>query len=68
MTPLHEELRAIVTLEMQRSECWALAELCKRITWDEMRRCAVDENEAYSIRSAVDQLAGALIKAGFTVR
>lgn len=54
--------------EMSEAEALALAQLCKRITFSDMRSCAVDDNEAYVIRDAVDKLQGALKAAGYAPR
>ncbi|KWN83010.1 hypothetical protein [Burkholderia stagnalis] len=54
--------------EMSAAEAMALAQLCKRITFSDMRSCAVDDNEAYVIRDAVDKLQGALKGAGYAPR
>ncbi|MEM5460729.1 hypothetical protein VSR69_38805 [Paraburkholderia phytofirmans] len=53
---------------MSEAEALALAQLCKRITFSDMRSCAVDDNEAYVIRDAVDKLQGALKAAGYAPR
>ncbi|WP_175772835.1 DUF7706 family protein [Paraburkholderia phenazinium] len=54
--------------EMSEVEAMALAQLCKRITFSDMRSCAVDDNEAYVIRDAIDKLQGALKAAGYAPR
>lgn len=54
--------------EMTEAEALALAQLCKRITFSDIRSCAVDDNEAYVIRDAVDKLQGALKAAGYAPR
>jgi hypothetical protein len=54
--------------EMSKAEAMALAQLCKRIAFSDMRSCAVDDNEAYVIRDAVDNLQGALKGAGYAPR
>ena len=54
--------------EMSEAEALALAQLCKRITFSDMRSCAVDDNEAFVIRDAVDKLQGALKAAGYAPR
>ena len=35
----------VVELELSEDEAWALAEFVKRVTWSEMRACAVDDQE-----------------------
>jgi hypothetical protein len=54
--------------KLSEAEAMALAQLCKRITFSDMRSCAVDDNEAYVIHDAVDKLQGALKAAGYAPR
>jgi hypothetical protein len=49
-----------VTVELTDSQALALAQFVKRVGWQEFRACAVDDDEAYAIRSAVDQVQRAL--------
>ncbi len=55
-------------LELEDERAWALAQFVKRVGWSEMRGCAVNDAEAYSIRAALDQLAHALREAGYAPR
>jgi hypothetical protein len=57
-----------VDLELPPSAALALAQFVKRVTWKEMRDCAVDEAEAYEIRAAIDTLQKALGQAGYAPR
>jgi hypothetical protein len=57
-----------VTVELTDSQAMALAQFVKRVGWQEFRSCAVDDDEAYSIRSAVDQLQKALAEVGYAPR
>jgi hypothetical protein len=54
--------------ELSEAEAWALAQFVKRLGWTEMRGNAVDDNEAYEIRSALDKLQQALAGAGLAPR
>ncbi|MEB7916232.1 hypothetical protein NGK09_06120 [Enterobacter mori] len=45
-----------------------MAQLVKRLTWSEVRACAVDDNEAYGISDAVAKLQNALRDAGYARR
>jgi len=54
--------------ELTEAETWALAQFVKRVGWTEFRGNAVDEAEAYQIRSAVDKLQRALAGAGIAPR
>lgn len=49
-------------------QAYALAELCKRITWSDVRSCAVDDDEARLMIQATDRIRGALEQAGIYVR
>ena len=53
---------------MNEVEALALAQLCKRITFSDMRSCAVDDNEAYVMRDAIGKLQAALRTAGYAPR
>ena len=46
----------------------ARAQFVKRVGWSDMRACAVNDDEAYAIRSAVDQVARALAEIGYSPR
>jgi hypothetical protein len=54
--------------ELNEAEALALAQLCKRITFGDMRSCAVDDNEAYVMRDAIVKLQTALRTAGYAPR
>ena len=58
----------VVELELSEDEAWALAEFVKRVTWSEMRACAVDDDEAYMIRFAVLAVGEALASQGIAPR
>lgn len=45
-----------IDLEPPSAEAMALAQFVKRVTWTEMRACAVDEAECYEIRAAIDKV------------
>jgi len=57
-----------VRVQLDEEQALALAQFVKRVGWSEMRSCAVDDAEAYAIRSAVDALQRALAEAGFAPR
>lgn len=57
-----------VTLDLSDAHAMALAQFVKRVTWSDMRSCAVDDDEAYEIRAAVDQVAKALAEKGYAPR
>jgi thiazole synthase ThiGH ThiG subunit len=54
--------------EMSEAEAVALAQLCKRITFTDLRSCSVDNDEAYVMRDAVEKLQAALRSAGYAPR
>lgn len=41
---------------LNEEESWALAQLFKRLTWDDLRSKAVDDAEADCMRSAIETL------------
>ncbi|HGM5391990.1 TPA: hypothetical protein ACKP07_004931 [Serratia marcescens] len=57
-----------VTTELTQSQALALAQFVKRLTWSEIQACAVDENETYEMRDAVNILQKSLAEAGFSPR
>jgi hypothetical protein len=50
------------------AEIGALAQLVKRITWSDIRGCAVSDDEAYEMRDAVSKLQSALAETGYAPR
>lgn len=54
--------------ELNEGEAFALAQMCKRITFSDLRSCAVDDTEAYIMRDAVEKLQAALRTAGYAPR
>jgi hypothetical protein len=57
-----------VDLDLSPSAALALAQFVKRVTWTEMRACAVDDAECYEIRAAIDTLQKTLAEAGYAPR
>lgn len=59
-----------VTLEIDlpEIEAYALAELCKRIGFNDARSLAADKEEAYRMISATNHVRHALATKGVTVR
>jgi hypothetical protein len=57
-----------VTTELSDNQAMALAQFVKRVGWSEMRGCAVDDEEAYEIRAALEQLRRSLVEAGLSPR
>jgi len=57
-----------VTVQLPRRQAYALAELCKRLTWYDAERLAVDRDETERMIAATDALRAALERAGVYVR
>jgi hypothetical protein len=57
-----------IKIELTNDQAVALAYFVKRVSWIEMRGCAVDDDEAYDIRSALDQVARGLAEQGYSPR
>ena len=57
-----------IDVELPPAEAQALAQFVKRVTWSEMRSCAVDEAECYQIRAAIDKVQRALADANYAPR
>jgi hypothetical protein len=58
------ELRASLT----EPQAYALAELCKRIGWSDVRTLAVDDDEATLMIQVTDRVRAALEQVGVRVR
>jgi hypothetical protein len=61
-----QEVRLSVYLT--ESQARALAQFVKRVTWTEMRSCAVDNQEAELIRDALDHVRTGLADEGYAPR
>lgn len=65
-------MEGITTLELEPGlsvlEAMALAQLVKRISWSDLRGCAVDDAEAYTMADALNKLQIALRDAGYAPR
>lgn len=57
-----------VTTELTDSQAMALAQFVKRLTWSEMRVCAVDDDETWVMKDAIQSLQKSLADAGFSPR
>lgn len=53
-----------LTVELPHWTAFALAQLCKRIGFSNLREKAVDDEEAYRMRDAIDAIQKALADAG----
>lgn len=68
MTRQLSDTSSTLRVELEREEAWALALLLKRLTWDEIRRCAVDDGEARIIRVAIERVQAGLSEIGVKPR
>jgi len=57
-----------ITLYLSDEQLWALAQFLKRAGFDDYRRLAVDEREAYDMRDAGEKLRAHLALAGYAPR
>jgi len=60
--------RVTVTVDLSPELAWALAQFVKRVGWCELQANAVDDDEAYQIRTALEYLRDGLALAGFAPR
>lgn len=58
----------VIRCELDDVEAWALAQLVKRMSMSEFIRCAVNNDEAYLMASAVHELRKALAREGYAPR
>lgn len=54
--------------DLTDDQAWALAELCKRITWSDCRSNAVSDQEAYLMIDATAKLGTVLARVGYSPR
>jgi hypothetical protein len=54
--------------ELTDDEAWALAQMCKRMIWDDFDRLSANESERENMDSATIKLRRALADAGFHPR
>lgn len=57
-----------VSMVLEPAQALALAQFVKRVGWSELRLNAVDDDEAYTMRDAIELLARALAEAGYAPR
>ncbi|HEX6292360.1 MAG TPA: hypothetical protein VFZ66_24450 [Herpetosiphonaceae bacterium] len=57
-----------LSVALSSDERWDLAMFLKRVTWRELRSCAVDDAEAYRMREAIDKVQRGLEEIGVCVR
>ena len=57
-----------LSLQLDENETMALAQLVKRLSWSDLRGCAVSDEEAWVMKIAVDKLQQALREEGYAPR
>lgn len=57
-----------VSMALEPAQALALAQFVKRVGWSEIRGNAVDDDEACTMRDALEFLACALAEAGYAPR
>ncbi|PDN24906.1 DUF7706 family protein [Salmonella enterica] len=57
-----------LSLRLDENETMALAQFVKRLSWSDLRGCAVSDEEAWVMKSAVDKLQQALREEGYAPR
>jgi hypothetical protein len=68
LTALNNRTKAAGLSELTDMDAMALAQLVKRLSWAELRACAVNDAEAYEIRDGVAKLQRLLAEAGYAPR
>lgn len=53
---------------LTRDESWAIAELCKRVSWTDLRQLAAGDDEADLMQSALIKVAKQLSSDGYSPR
>ncbi len=57
-----------VTVELTDGQALALAQYLKRYTWTDVRQSAVDDDEAYLMQEAFNEMRQSLADAGYSPR
>lgn len=57
-----------LSLQLDENETMALAQLVKRLSWSDLRGCAVVTEEARVMKSAIEKLQQALREEGYAPR
>lgn len=68
LTAVNSRTEETVFAEFERSEIWALAQLVKRLSFNECRANAVDNDEAYLMTDALVKFQRFLAGAGVAPR
>jgi hypothetical protein len=65
---MSSEAHLVLTVELTERQAMALAQFVKRVGWTEFRGNAIDNDEAYLIREAVDAVQRELRVQGYSPR
>lgn len=57
-----------ITVDLTDEQAQALAQYLKRYIWTDVRQCAADDDEAYSMRDAFNAMQSALADVGYSPR
>jgi len=57
-----------LSLQLDENETMALAQLVKRLSWSDLRGCAVSDEEAWVMKGAIEKLQQALREEGYAPR
>jgi hypothetical protein len=68
LTALNATSKAPGLVELTDMDAMALAQLLKRLSWAELRACAVNDAEAYEIRDGVAKLQRLFAEVGYAPR
>lgn len=63
----HDWYREVV-LELDDQHAMALAQFVKRVSWSDLRGWAVNDDEGWLMKSAIDKLQHALCEEGYSPR
>ena len=62
------EEQVTITVELDATQAWALAQLLKRIGWSDCRSLAEDEAQTRLMIAAAERVRAALAEAGYAPR
>ena len=57
-----------ISVELSDQDARDIAEFLKRLSWSEIRACAVDEGETYRMRDALEKVRASLAEQGVAPR
>ena len=60
--------RVTVKVELEEGQAWALAQFVKRLGWHEIRINAESEEDAHTMRSAIEVVQSSLGECGYRPR